>query len=64
MKRKNLGSTRLLGVLTPQANTIVEPELWTLLPEGWSMINARLTSKKSTMEARLIEYTHKISEAV
>lgn len=51
------GRSGLIGVLTPQANTTVEPELWTLLRPGWSMINARLTSAKPTIEARLVDYT-------
>ena len=48
------GRAGLVGVLTPQANTTVEPEIWTLLPPGWSMINARLTSSKDSIEARLV----------
>jgi maleate cis-trans isomerase len=50
------GPDGLIGVLTPQANTTVEPEFWTLLPPGFSLINARLTSGKATMEDRLIDY--------
>jgi maleate cis-trans isomerase len=51
------GKRGLIGVLTPQANTTVEPEFWSLLPTGWSFINARLTSRKNTIESRLIDYT-------
>ena len=51
------GRKGLIGVLTPQANTTVEPEFWTLLPTGWSLINTRLTSKKKTIESRLVDYT-------
>jgi maleate cis-trans isomerase len=51
------GRSGLIGVLTPQANTTVEPEMWALLPPGWSMINARLTSEKPTIEERLVDYT-------
>ncbi len=36
----------LIGVLTPQANTTVEPEFWIMLPPGVAMINARMTSDK------------------
>jgi maleate cis-trans isomerase len=46
----------LLGVLTPQANTTVEPELAALLPPGIAMLNARMTSTKPTIVARLLDY--------
>jgi maleate cis-trans isomerase len=46
----------LLGVLTPQANTTVEPEFNLLLPPGIAMINARLVSAKDSMTARLLDY--------
>jgi maleate isomerase len=46
----------LVGVLTPQANTTVEPEFNLLWPAGVAMINARLMSDKETMAARLVDY--------
>ncbi len=46
----------LIGVLTPQTNTTVEPEMAILLPPGMAMIAARLTSAKSAMNDRLVEY--------
>lgn len=46
----------LIGVLTPQANTTVEPELAILLPPGIAMLNARMTSDKPTIIARLLDY--------
>jgi maleate isomerase len=46
----------LVGMLTPQANTTVEPEFNLLWPSGVAMINARLTSDKSSMSARLADY--------
>jgi maleate cis-trans isomerase len=46
----------LLGVLTPQANTTVEPEFAALLPPGIAMLNARMTSAKPTIVARLLDY--------
>ncbi|NBS75003.1 MAG: hypothetical protein EBT78_12495 [Betaproteobacteria bacterium] len=48
----------LIGVLTPQANTTVEPEFNLFLPEGFAIINGRLTSDKPTMEERLVDYFH------
>ena len=46
----------LLGVLTPQANTTVEPEFSLLLPPGMAMLNARMTSGKATIIERLLDY--------
>ena len=46
----------LIGTLTPQANTTVEPEFAVLWPPGYAMINARLTSSQSTIMARLRDY--------
>jgi maleate cis-trans isomerase len=49
-------SRGLVGMLTPQANTTVEPEFNLLWPAGVSMINARLLSDKDTISARLVDY--------
>jgi maleate cis-trans isomerase len=46
----------LVGILTPQANTTVEPEFNLLWPAGVAMINARLMSDGTTLLARLVEY--------
>ena len=46
----------LVGVLTPQANTTVEPEFHILLPPGIAMLNARMTSAEPTIIARLLDY--------
>ena len=50
------GPQGLIGVLTPQANTTVEPEFSILLPKGYSTINARLTSDKKSIATRLVDY--------
>jgi len=49
-------SRGLVGMLTPQANTTVEPEFNILWPRGVAMINARLMSGKASMTARLLDY--------
>lgn len=46
----------LIGMLTPQANTTVEPEFNILWPRGIAMINARLMSNKPSMTDRLVDY--------
>ena len=54
----------LIGVLTPQANTTVEPEFWVMLPPGVAMINARMMSDKDTLEGRLLDYFEQLDTAV
>ena len=46
----------LIGLLTPQANTTVEPEMAIMTPPGYAFVNARLMSDKPTIEARLVDY--------
>jgi len=46
----------LIGLLTPQANTTVEPEAWALLPSGISLINGRLVSADLDLLQRLRDY--------
>jgi maleate cis-trans isomerase len=52
----------LVGTLTPQANTTVEPEFAALLPPGWSSLTARLVSDDGDMIARLGDYGRRYAE--
>lgn len=54
------GRNGLIGILTPQANTTVEPECSILLPPGYATIAARLTSDKPTIDERLVDYLESI----
>ncbi|MDB5531810.1 MAG: Asp/Glu racemase [Hyphomicrobiales bacterium] len=54
----------LIGVLTPQANTTVEPEFGILWPAGVAMINGRLMSTKVGMEDRLIDYFEQLDQSL
>lgn len=54
----------LIGVLTPQANTTVEPEFAILCPSGYGFINARLTSPDLDMEARAAHYGQTVESQV
>jgi maleate isomerase len=40
----------MLGVLTPQANTTVEPEFSALLPPATAMLTARLVSTRPSLK--------------
>lgn len=46
----------LTGILTPQANTTVEPEMALLVPPGCGTLTARLTSGCASMDDRLRDY--------
>lgn len=54
----------LIGLLTPQANTTVEPEVAILAPPGVGWINARLTSPAATIEDRLTDYLDCVDETL
>ncbi len=50
------GPRGLIGALTPQANTTVEPEFAIMWPPGYAMITARMTSPRDVMEDRHRDY--------
>ncbi|MBT3788633.1 MAG: hypothetical protein HOH26_02785 [Alphaproteobacteria bacterium] len=52
----------LVGVLTPQANTTVEPEYAIWMPPGYAWINARMTSDKNSIAERLVDYTNALDD--
>ncbi len=52
----------LIGVLTPQSNTTVEPEFWALLPPKITALNARVTCESSDMQSRLVHYIEHLDD--
>ena len=54
----------LVGLLTPQANTTVEPEAWALLPTGFSLVNARMVSDAPELGQRLLDYVWQIERSL
>jgi maleate cis-trans isomerase len=54
----------LIGLLTPQANTTVEPEMAAMTPPGFAVLNARLKSRKPTIAERLVDYFDHYGEAL
>lgn len=53
-----------VGILTPQANTTVEPECNILFPADVGVVNARLASSKPGMEDRLVDYFDNLGETL
>lgn len=56
-RSREYGRRGVFGVLIPQSNPVVEPELRILLPPGCSMVSARLTSPGHSLEQRLTDYS-------
>ncbi len=53
----------VFGVLTPQANTSVEPEMQSLLQPG-TVLSARCTSRSADARQRLIDYADGLAETL
>jgi len=56
------GNRGLVGVLTPQANTTVEPEFAVLFPPGVAHITARMVSHSPDMHTRLVDYFSRLPD--
>jgi maleate cis-trans isomerase len=54
----------LVGVLTPQANATVEPEMSVLLSPDIGMIAGRFTCPAPDLKSRLIAYFERLDEAI
>ncbi|HYC05928.1 MAG TPA: hypothetical protein VED40_21730 [Azospirillaceae bacterium] len=58
--RGEYGRAGLVGVLTPQANMTVEPELSVLMPPDVGMLAARLVCPARTLQERLAVYLEEL----
>jgi maleate isomerase len=61
---REYGRNGLFGILTPQGNPTVEPELGILLPAGSAMLSARSTSASPSLRERLIDYGEALETTV
>lgn len=61
---REYGRAGFYGLLTPQANPTVEPEMRILLPPQSSMLCARLTSEAGDLRRRLTDYFERLSAFV
>lgn len=63
-RAREYGRDGLYGVLTPQANPTVEPELRILLPRASTLFAARMTSPAAELRERLADYVERLGEYV
>ncbi|MFK7962514.1 MAG: hypothetical protein AB8C46_00960 [Burkholderiaceae bacterium] len=63
MTRPEYAPSGLLALLTPQANTTVEPEFSVLMPPGVCWLNGRLLSSGQTIADRLAQYMANLDTA-
>lgn len=57
---REYGSSGLFGIAVPQANPVVEPEMWSLAPRGVSLVTTRLQGSKVNSRKRLLEYIYNL----
>lgn len=63
MYNRDYGRLGRIGIVTPQANPTVEPEIQLLLPAGVSMLTSRCTSRGEPRQ-RFIEYFEGLGETL
>ena len=61
---REYGSKGRIGVCTPQANPTVEPEMSICLPEGVTMLTARLTSSSPDPRQRMQDYYDRLDDTL
>jgi maleate isomerase len=61
---REYGSNGLFGIAVPQANPVVEPEMWSLAPPGVSLVTTRLQGSKVNSKNRLLEYVDNLAASL
>ncbi len=61
---REYGSLATLGIVVPQANTTVEPEMSALMPNGVSMLISRLQGSRVDSRNRLVQYLDNLGKTL
>ena len=61
---REYGSLATLGIVVPQANTTVEPEMAALMPDGVSMLISRLQGSRVDSRNRLVQYLDNLASTL
>ncbi len=61
---REYGQSASFGIGVPQANPTVEPELWSLVPAGVSLVTTRLQGSRTKSEIRLVDYLNNLKTSL
>ncbi|MSQ57571.1 MAG: hypothetical protein EXR35_08710 [Limnohabitans sp.] len=61
--KREYSARALMGVAVPQANPIVEPEFYVLMPAGVGVIATRLQGSRTDSSNRIVEYLDNLAPA-
>ncbi len=61
---REYGRNGLIGLLVPQANSVVEPEFSALMPDGVTMLSSRLSGSRTDSKTRLSDYFGNLSQTL
>lgn len=64
MSEREYGRRGVIGVMVPQANPVVEPEMASLLPAGFSTVVTRLLGSRVDSRTRLVNYLENLSASL
>ena len=64
MHDREYGSLATVGLAVPQANPIVEPEFYALMPDGVNLMTTRLKGSRTNSRDRLVGYLENLEDTL